>query len=81
MYDPFELPVLYNGEELVVPAQLLQRGYTPCFQIEVNGQQVLFERDDEGSYRALMDPETVQNTKVDRNFLQAIAEALELILK
>jgi hypothetical protein len=37
MDEPFELPVKYNGQELYFTSQLLVYGYTPKFQVTVNG--------------------------------------------
>jgi hypothetical protein len=76
MNDPFNLPVSYKGTEMDFPAQLLQLGYLHKFQIDINGQIVLFEPDEERNYRALVAPEDLDKMKVDRELLLAIAETL-----
>ena len=81
MNEPFELPVTYKGKELLFPAQLLMLGYTHKFQVQVNGQEVLFEPDEERTYRAVVDPEQVEESKIDVVLLKAIAEAIEEIIK
>ena len=44
--------------------------------MEVNGQTVLFEPDEERNYRALVDPEEAERSRIDVEMLQVIAEAL-----
>lgn len=80
MYDVFELPVTYKGQELQFPAQLLPSGYTHRFQVNVFGQDVLFEPDEERTYRALVDPEK-PNKQISVDLLQAIAESISEILR
>jgi hypothetical protein len=53
----FELPVSYKGEELAFYAQLFQLTYTYRFVVDVYGQEVLFERNEECNYMALIDLE------------------------
>jgi hypothetical protein len=60
MQEPFDLPVNYKGQELFFPAQLQQSRYTYRFAVDVYGQEIFFERDDEGGYRALADPEQLE---------------------
>jgi hypothetical protein len=80
MYDEFELPVRYRNEELLFPAQLQQSGYTHRFRVDVYGQEVFYEPDEEGSYRALIDPEKL-NKHVTVELLRTIAEAIETVTK
>jgi hypothetical protein len=77
----FEIPVAYKNRELLFPARLLQLGYTHRFAVDVYGQEIFFELDEERSYRAMINPEQLQNnTKVDVELLEAIAGAIEAIL-
>ena len=80
MNDTFDLPVLYKGEELLFPAQLRQLGYVQRFEVHVGDDLVYFERDEEGSYRALIDPEK-QPAHFEQGLLQAIADGIEKVLK
>jgi hypothetical protein len=80
MFDEFHLPVRYINEELLFPAQLQQSGYMHRFRVDVYGLEVFFEPDEEGSYRALIDPESI-NKHVTVELLQAIAEAIETAVK
>lgn len=80
MLDTFDLPVEYKNETLMMPAQLANSGYTHAFKVEVAGQEVLFEPDEEGSYRALVKPEEVnESLKVD--LLEAVATAIKKVLQ
>lgn len=78
MYEPFELPVDYKGEELLLPAQLVQAGYVHQFKVEVFGEEVTFEPDEEGSYRAVIHPDQITK-HLTPELLKAIAETLEAI--
>lgn len=80
MNDTFDLPVHYNGEELLFPAQLRQLGYIHRFEVYVGDDLIYFERDEEGSYRALFDPEK-QPAHIEPALLQAIADGIEEVLK
>ena len=81
MDDVYEIPVQYKGSELLVPAELVVTGYTHKFRVEVDGQEVLFEPDEERNYRALLDTEFCNSAKIDIDFLKAIAAGLEAALK
>lgn len=81
MNEPFDLSVLFKGEELLFPAQLLQFGYTHKFKVAVNGMEVHFEPDEERNYRAIINPEQLGKAKIEVALLQAIAAAIEAILK
>lgn len=80
MNDSFDLPVTYKGEELFFPAVLRQFGYTHRFEVCVGDDVVMFERDEEGAYRALMNTEH-QPTHLKPELLQAIADGIEAVLK
>jgi hypothetical protein len=60
MDEPFELPVNYEGEEILFQARLLQFGYTHRFAVKIHGQDVYFEPDEERNYRAMMEPEHLE---------------------
>jgi len=82
MDEPFEIPVFYNNEELLFTAILLEFGYVHKFELDVFGQQLFFEQDDSGDYRALADPANLEVAKkMDVELLQAIAHSIETILK
>lgn len=80
MDEPFELPVMYKGEELLFPAELKQVGYTHRFVIDVYGQEVYFEPDEERNCRAIIEEDKL-NKQVSTELLRAIAETIESIVK
>ena len=82
MDEPFELPVTYKNEALLFPARLLHIGYTHRFSINVNGREILFEPDEEGNYRALIElGEQDEKERVNVDLLKAIAVAINHVLK
>ncbi|HVF97612.1 MAG TPA: hypothetical protein VM871_09835 [Flavisolibacter sp.] len=80
MDDAFKLPVTFGGKELLFPASLLQTGYSHKFQVDVYGTKVMFERDEEGAYRAIVNPDDSPKD-LNPDLLQAIAEAIVEVLK
>jgi hypothetical protein len=80
MEDTFELPVLYKKQEIFFPAELQQTGYSHRFRVEVYGQDVFFEPDEERNYRAVMDPEEITKD-ISVELLQAIANTIESLVK
>ena len=82
MDDSFEIPVLYKDRELLFTARLLTMGYVHKFQVDVYGQEIFFEQDDSGNYRALVDPSNLEGAKKTAvELLKAIAASIESILK
>ncbi len=80
MDEPFELPVTFRDQEILFPAELQQSGYSHRFKVNVFGQDVFFEPDEERNYRALVDPETLTKD-ISPELLQAIAGTIESLVK
>jgi hypothetical protein len=82
MTDDFNLIVEYKGEVKGFPAQLVIQGYTHKFKVVVDGIEIFFEPDEEGSYRAVKMPwqDQKQLEKVNRDLLKAIQEKIVAIL-
>ena len=80
MYEDFDLPVMYKDEQFHFPARLEKRGYSFRFRVEVNGQILYFEPDEERNYRAVFDT-TVENApdKIDSELIRAIADNIASI--
>jgi hypothetical protein len=53
MNEPIPLPVEHLGVGYEFPLTLIQLGYTYQLHIEVNGQVLIFEKDDAGQYRVV----------------------------
>jgi hypothetical protein len=66
-----ELTITYRGENLQLPVNAYNYGYTYRLDVTLNGQVITFEPDEEGSYRALADINT------DKEIIGAIAAELE----
>jgi hypothetical protein len=82
MNEDFELPVDYKGKEIVLTARLLQQGYTYKIEVETEAGSLLFEKDDEAKWRALIDTQKADEYgTIDAVLLQAIATSLETIFE
>jgi hypothetical protein len=53
--DELTLPLSYGGEELELPLKMYAYGYTFRVEVLIGETTVIFEPDEEGSYRALAD--------------------------
>jgi len=78
MDERFLLEVTYQGELLKYDAELRSAGYVHKIAVDVDGVTVIFEPDEEGSYRALVTPEQLEdkNTRLEYGLLQVIAAQL-----
>jgi hypothetical protein len=79
MTESFTIPVHYNGADLGFEATLQVFGYSHRFLVSIRGTDVLFERDEEGHYRAVIPPET-PGPVPPVPLLQGIAASIEQIL-
>jgi hypothetical protein len=80
MDEDFDLPVFYKGKEMHFPARLLTMGYIYKIEVDVHGQAVLFERDEERNWRALIDPPMVSKPgQTDIELLRIIGQTIEAI--
>ena len=82
MDEEFELPVWFNNTELNFPAKLLNYGYSYKLEVDIDGTKLLFEPDEERSWRALIAYEELNaNKKISADLLKAIASSIDEILK
>lgn len=82
MNDTFDLPVSFKGETYFFSSRLLQLGYTHKFVVDVNGQPVYFEPDEERNYRAIIETADIKSNKdLNLELLKAVAHAIEAITK
>lgn len=61
-------------------ASLVRRGYTYGLHVNIRDTVVVFERDEEGSWRALIPPEE-KGKAPETELLQALVDAIEEIIK
>lgn len=69
--DELLLPLTYQGEEMELPVKMYAYGYTFRVEVLISEAVVIFEPDEEGSYRAMADK------TVDVGLLKVIVAALE----
>lgn len=75
----FVLPVTYNGEVRNYNGRLVTFGYTYRFYIVVDGQEFVFEKDDEGQYRVFAERRNEDHKsgkEIDTILIQTIIIAL-----
>ncbi len=76
--DELVLPLKYGGGEMDLPLKMYAYGYTFRVEVWIGSSVVIFEPDEEGHYRALVEAGHIEKNKaLSRELLQAIAEALE----
>jgi len=77
--DTFEIPITWKGEELSFPAKLLALGYVHKIEVDVHGVPVIFEADEEGMYRAIVDPATLKDQYIDIGLLEEITNVIQSV--
>ena len=63
MDEQFELPVEYKGQQHIFKATLLVYGLSHKFSVDVNGQVIVFEPDEERNYRAVLNFTEIDNNR------------------
>ena len=82
MEEEFQLPVTFNNKELTFPARLLNYGYSYKLEVDIDGIKVLFERDEERNWRALISYEDIMaDKKLSVDLLKAIVSSIEELFK
>ncbi len=77
--EPFELPVDYRGQEITLFGKLVQMGYTYKLFVEVEGQTIIFEPDEERNFRVVSEMPGMKTIPVE--MFQAIIASLEKNLR
>ena len=81
MEEGFELPVRYNGKEMIFHARLITFGYIYKIEVDIGGTPVFFERDEERNWRVLTDSDTISGKKIDSGLLSSISITIDELLK
>ena len=76
MSETLEIPVHYKKQDLVFKAHTIRFGYVHHIVVDVNGTPVTIERDEEGSYRALVDAEKLETSRLDPGLIEALVSVL-----
>lgn len=69
--EEFELPVTYKGKELVFNGRLATFTYGYKLYVDVNGCELIIERDDQGDLRAIV-PEISSEPTIEKELVEAI---------
>lgn len=78
MSENFELPLWYNGKEIMLPAEFQPWGYTHRIIVYIENFPFVFEPDEEKNYRVIvLEQDGKKAEKIDQQLLQAIAETLQ----
>ena len=75
--DELEIPVTYKNKDLSLKAHVVRFGYINHIVVDLFGNPVTIERDEEGNYRALGDVEKFKELKVDIDLVKAVISVLE----
>jgi hypothetical protein len=80
MAQTFVIPVIFEGEETDINASFEPYGFTYRIAVDLFGTKVLFEPDEEGSYRALISPdEIIISNAINSELLSTIIAILETV--
>jgi hypothetical protein len=76
MEDNFILPVTYKGKEYELSSRFVRLGYIYQFHVVVEEHTLIFERDEENSFRVIGNN---NDSKTDIGLLQVIVERLNTL--
>jgi hypothetical protein len=77
--EPFILEVEHNGRQLQLETRIMRLGYTYKLSVVVDEIEIIFERDEEGGFRAVV-PEGVDEKNrrsIDNSLLHSIAQTIQ----
>lgn len=78
MSEKFDLPVWFNNEEIMFPAEFQPWGYSHRIIVSINQYPFIFEPDEEKKYRAIISADEMKKAgNTDKQLLQAITETLQ----
>lgn len=76
MEQTVEIPVTIKGEERIFSAQVQAWQYGLRFLVDIDGNEIVLERDDAGEFRAIL-PEGFTGKLPDKAIISAIIEVLQ----
>jgi len=78
MEDTFQIPVTFNGNEHSFDAIIIPSGYIQKIEVDVYGEKVIYEPDEEGNYRAIASSEIIyKDAKTSIALLKEIADVIQ----
>ena len=73
----FEIPITWKDVELSFPARFIPTGYITRIGVDIDGQELVLEPDEEGLYRVLMEADALGNyPEIDVPLVSEIAKVL-----
>ena len=75
MEQTVDIPVTVRGEERSFVSRVQASQYSLRFLVDIDGTEVVFERDDAGDFRAIL-PEGFAGKAPDKEIITAIIEVL-----
>ena len=82
MDEGFDMDILHKDEELTFPCKLLKFGFTYKIEVDLHGNKILFEPDEERKWRALIPYEGINSDKkIDKSLLTTVASTIDELLK
>jgi hypothetical protein len=69
---------MQQGKDVIFLSRLLKQGYSYTIHVEVDGQEIIFEPDEERNFRAISEN---NNSTVSIDIIRSIGEALEKHLR
>ena len=80
MDSEFQIPISINGKDLSFNACVIPGGYITKIQVSIYGENVIYEPDEEGLYRALVNTETMKEKgHINVEILQEIAKTIQSV--
>lgn len=80
MDSEFQIPITLNGKDLSFGANIVPSGYITKIEVNIYGENIMYEPDEEGTYRALVSPDTVTNhSKINIEILEEIAKTIQSV--
>jgi len=78
MNEAIEIPITYKGELLLLKARVIKYGYIHRIEVDVDGNSIIFEPDEERNYRVILDTGDDKKSKgIDLELLKQIAKTIE----
>ncbi len=75
--EELALPVTYKGKEYSFPLKIVPQGYVYRFVVQIDHAEIIFEKDDEGEYRAVLNkPDEHQGKLPEKELLAAIHDVI-----
>lgn len=80
MDEGFEIPVSFRGEDYSFPASFIMLGYSQKIQVDVFGELINFEPDEERNFRPVLTNEQLERKiKVDVELLKEIIRVIDSV--